>query len=147
MNTTELPEYAEALTVLAPVLHDLPPKIIAIDGRPGTGKSTLGRFLSWKFNISLLETDLYLVRGQEHLKYREEAIQSVIKSRMDSDRPMIFEGMIALKLLNQLNHTPSFHIRLERPSVPQDATLDAIWQSYQAQFSQAKERQLVLNLP
>jgi len=25
-------------------------KIVAIDGRAGTGKTTLGRFISWKFN-------------------------------------------------------------------------------------------------
>jgi ABC-type multidrug transport system fused ATPase/permease subunit len=33
----------EALT---PVLYDLPGTLVAIDGRPGSGKATLGRYLA-----------------------------------------------------------------------------------------------------
>jgi hypothetical protein len=49
-------EYAPVVDALAPVLHNLPPRIIAIDGRPGCGKTTLGRFLAWWFNVSLMVT-------------------------------------------------------------------------------------------
>jgi hypothetical protein len=34
--------------------------LIAIDGVDGSGKTTLGRYLSWQIGASLIETDLFL---------------------------------------------------------------------------------------
>jgi MoxR-like ATPase len=56
-------EYECAASALAPILDDLPGKVVAIDGYPGVGKSSLGRFLAWRFNISLIETDFFLIKG------------------------------------------------------------------------------------
>jgi len=64
MNAKELPQYKVVMTALMPILYDLPGKLIAIDGRLGVGKTTLGRYLAWRFNISLVETDLFLIPNQ-----------------------------------------------------------------------------------
>ena len=61
MNAQELPQYSDVIRALTPVLHDLPGRLIAIDGRSGVGKTTLGRYLAWRFNISLVESDLFLI--------------------------------------------------------------------------------------
>lgn len=57
-------EYIEVIYRLKPILDGLPGKIIAIDGTPGAGKTTLGRFLAWYFNISLIESDLFRSRSE-----------------------------------------------------------------------------------
>jgi tRNA A37 threonylcarbamoyladenosine biosynthesis protein TsaE len=57
MITRELPQYADIVRRLKPVLAGLPPKLIAIDGPMGSGKTTLGRHLAWRFNVTLIEAD------------------------------------------------------------------------------------------
>ena len=64
MSTQELPEYANVVAALTPVLADFPAKIIAIGGHPSSGKTSLGRYLAWQFNVSLIETDLFLDDGR-----------------------------------------------------------------------------------
>jgi hypothetical protein len=81
MNARELPQYKEVITALTPVLYDLPGKLIAIDGRSCVGKTTLGRYLAWQFNISLVESDLFLIPNQGKLVYMNEALKHVITSR------------------------------------------------------------------
>jgi deoxyadenosine/deoxycytidine kinase len=49
MITRELPQYADIVRRLTPVLAGLPPKLIAIDGPMSSGKTTLGRHLAWHF--------------------------------------------------------------------------------------------------
>jgi hypothetical protein len=60
MNASTLESYRLAVTALAPVLDGLPAVVIAIDSLPGAGKTTLGRYLAWTFNVSLIETDTFM---------------------------------------------------------------------------------------
>ena len=53
----ELPQYKLVMT-------HLQGKLIAIDGLLGVGKTTLGRYLAWRFNISLVGSDLFLIPNQ-----------------------------------------------------------------------------------
>src|SRR4051812_8493386 len=78
MNVIELPQYKDVIAALTPVLNDLPGKLIAIDGRSGVGKTTLGRYLAWQFNISLVESDLFLIPNQGKLVYLNEVLSHVI---------------------------------------------------------------------
>ena len=55
--------FDEVAQKLAPHLADLPPKVVAIDGRSGAGKTTLASFLAYYFNSSLVELDLFLTEG------------------------------------------------------------------------------------
>ena len=59
------PEYDSIALELKPSLENLPPLIIAISGSLHAGKTTLARFLAWYFNISLIETDFYLVPNKD----------------------------------------------------------------------------------
>lgn len=111
--------YKEVVSRLTPVLCDLPPKIIAIGGRPGVGKTTLGRFLAYRFNVTLVETDLFLKTGEGTLVYRLEDIRGILEHRRSRHRPVIIEGAIILDLLEQLEFDPDFTIHIVNQDAPE----------------------------
>jgi cytidylate kinase len=106
-----LPEYEQVVNALKPVLFDLPPKIVAIDGLNGTGKTTLARYLSHKFNCSLVETDMFMV--QAAVDYRFEEMKILIKGRLTRKRPVFIEGVAILRTLKKIDLSPDFHIYWE----------------------------------
>jgi shikimate kinase len=53
--------------------------LVATDGVDGSGKTALGRYLSWQIGSSLIETDLFLT-GHEP------------SYRMEEDRPVLCKG-------------------------------------------------------
>jgi hypothetical protein len=117
-------DYAPAEEALKPVLYNLPGKIVAIGGLPGVGKTTLGRYLAYRFNVSLIETDLFLIRNQGKMVYREDWINQVMGSRLDKDdpewrRPVIIEGSTILRLLASLGRKPDFIIHVLNDDAPE----------------------------
>ncbi|NEU97506.1 hypothetical protein [Bradyrhizobium uaiense] len=111
-------EYAPVVDALAPVLYNLPPRIIAIDGRPGCGKTTLGRFLAWWLNVSLIETDLFLFEGEGRYRYREEEIGRIIDFRIRAERSVIVEGVTVLRRFAATNRDADFLVYVENASSP-----------------------------
>ena len=63
---TVLPAYLKIVEALTPIMQGLPGMIVTIDGRDGVGKTTLGRYLAWHFNVTLIETDLFLIPAQDY---------------------------------------------------------------------------------
>ncbi|MCP1765029.1 hypothetical protein [Bradyrhizobium japonicum] len=140
-------EYAPVVEALAPVLHNLPPRIIAIDGRPYSGKTTLGRFLSWWFNISLIETDLFLFEGEGRYRYREEEVARIIDARMSTDRPVIIEGVTVLRQLAAINRAADFLIYVENASAPTlQREYEVQFKDYEAEFKPRQRAGFTLKL-
>jgi hypothetical protein len=106
-----LPEYDQVVKGLIPELYDLPPKIVAIDGLNGTGKTTLARYLSHRFNCSLIETDLFKIKAA--VDYRFKEMECLINFRLTRDRPVFVEGVAVLRTLKNMNFVPHFHIYWE----------------------------------
>lgn len=135
MNANELPEYGRVVDALVPVLYDLPGKIIAIDGRPGSGKTTLGRYLAWRFNVSLLEADLFLHEGLGRLEYRSDEIERLVAARLSRPRPIIVDSVAVLQLLRSVDRKADFliYVRNTGPIGSQilKAELDAYDVGYQ----------------
>lgn len=102
-------------------LDGLPPRVIAITGSYAAGKTTLGRYLAWYFNISLIETDLFLVSGPP-LKYRNEEIERIISLRLTLSRPVIVDGAAVLSLLSELGRTPDFIIKVTKLMLSQSSS-------------------------
>jgi len=111
-------EYMPIVAALSPLLYNLPPKIIAIDGRPGSGKTTLGRFLAWWFNVSLIETDHFLFKGEGLYRYRTDEIRRIIRFRLDGDLPVVVEGVTVLRQLATVNLATDFLIYVDNASAP-----------------------------
>jgi Ni2+-binding GTPase involved in maturation of urease and hydrogenase len=146
-NAQVLEEYAEALRALEPILYNLPAVIVAIDGRVGSGKTTLGRFLAWRFNVTLIESDLFLHRNEGTFTYRNDHITGILDSRMTSGSPVIVEGIVALRLLAEVCHKHAFHIHLIGDESVGSSTTEQEWRKYDAAYRPIATANLILKLP
>lgn len=146
MNANELPEYARVVDALAPVLYDLPGKIVAIDGRPGSGKTTLGRYLAWRFNITLLETDLFLHEGLGRLEYRADEIEKLITARLSRPRPIIVDSVAVLQLLRSVNRNADFLIYVRNTGLAGSEILKAELDAYDVRFQPRLRADLIVEI-
>ena len=140
-------EYAIALQALKPILYNLPAVIIAIDGRVGSGKTTLGRFLAWRFNVTLIETDLFLYRNEGKFTYKNDQITGILDHRMKSELPVIVEGVVALGLLAEVGHKHAFHIHLICDESEGSSMTEQEWEKYDADYRPKAKADLSLKLP
>ena len=128
-----------------PVLSGLPGRIVAIDGRDGSGKTTLGRFLAWYFNITLIETDLYLKEGGE-LQYETAEINRIISKRLTIPRPVVIEGVAILQLLAHLDRRPDYLVYVRNSSFAGSDSLLPLLASYERAFKPQMGADLLLDL-
>lgn len=111
------PMFDEVAQKLVPVLAGLPPKVVAVDGRSGAGKTTLARFLAWYFNSSLVELDLFLTEGG--IIRRESDVQRIVNFRLVRHRrPIIVEGLLVLDLLDSIGVRPDYTIYVRNSARP-----------------------------
>jgi hypothetical protein len=146
MNAKELPQYKEVITALTPILYDLPGELIAIDGKSGVGKTTLGRYLAWQFNISLVETDLFLVPNQGKLVYLDEALKHVIAHRLNKPRPVIVEAVAVRRLLRDLALKPDYVIYVSSSDAPESRSLKDEIASYEAEFKPVTSADILIDV-
>ena len=146
MNAKELPQYSDVIRVLTPVLHNLPRRLIAIDGRSGVGKTTLGRYLAWRFNISPVESDLFLIPNQGRLVYLSEAISHAIASRLQTPRPVIVEGVAIRRLLAELSLKPDYTIYVSSRDAPDSSSLKGEIACYEAVFKPETSADLAIDI-
>ena len=109
----EFDEIAQKLTSL---LANLPPKVVAVGGRSGAGKTTLARFLSWYFNSSLVELDLFLAEGGR--AWRNSEVERIVRFRLDIPRPVIVEGLFVLDVLESIGVRPDYTIYVRNNVYP-----------------------------
>jgi len=83
--------------------------IIGVDGWTHSGKSTLGRALAWQLDMPCIETDLFFT-GKGWGQYHFKELRRIIRSRLDSNRPVIVEGVSLLRTLSEVCLEPDFLI-------------------------------------
>lgn len=137
------PEFKLATDALAPLLVDLPAKLIAIDGRDGAGKTTLGRYLAWYFNVTLIETDLFVVPNSS-FTYRLDEIIRIVNFRLNKPRPVIVEGVAVLDLLKQIGRCADFHIFMRNLEYEGSLALASKLENYELSYNPAVIADLVL---
>jgi hypothetical protein len=130
-----LPAYQPLVTALTPVMHGLPGVIVTIDGREGVGKTTLGRYLAWTFNVTLIETDLFLIPTPDYLIHLDDQINRIIERRITTPLPVIAEGIAMLQLMKRIRRTPDFSIYLTRRGHVSSKLLEPRLSIYEAEFS------------
>lgn len=140
-------EYAPAVEALVPVLHELPSKLVAIDGRPGVGKTTLGRYLACRFNVSLIESDLFMMDRADAFTYRNEEMVRIIDYRLSMPRPVIVDAVMALRLLHTLSRTPDFLLYVTNKNADTfRQSVETPLKSYDAEFTPRVRADFVLEL-
>ena len=141
-----LPAYLQVVDALTPILRRLPGVIVTIDGRFGVGKTTLGRYLAWHFNVSLIETDLFLIPAREHLIHLDDQINRIIERRITTPRPVIVEGISMLQLMKRIHRVPDFSIYVTNPRQSSGGVMDRRLSAYEAAFSPSTIANIVVNI-
>lgn len=108
--------------------------IVAIDGVDHSGKSTLGRFLSWQCDMPLIETDMLLDKEQGGLCYRKDDLQRLIVARLRDDHPVIIEGICILEILKSLGRQPDYLIRMDNEGHQGSRSFETKFADYEKEF-------------
>jgi uridine kinase len=133
----------EALT---PMMRGLPGVIVTIDGRDGVGKTTLGRYLAWRFNVTLIETDLFLIPAQDHIIHLDDQINRIIERRITTPRPVIVEGVAMLQLMKRINRVPHFAVYVTSSQQSSGVTMDRRLSEYEATFAPSAKANIVVEI-
>jgi uridine kinase len=132
---TVLPAYLKVVEALATTMRGLPGVIVTIDGRDGVGKTTLGRYLAWHFNVTLIETDLFLIPAQDYLIHLDDQINRIIERRVMTPLPVIVEGVSMLQLMKRINREPDFSIYVTNPRQSSGKVMDRRLSEYEVAFT------------
>ena len=130
-----LPAYLKVVEALAPTMRGLPGVIVTIDGRDGVGKTTLGRYLAWHFNVTLIETDLFLIPAQDYLIHLDDQINRIIERRVMTPLPVIVEGVSMLQLMKRIKREPDFSIYVTNPRQSSGKGMDRRLSEYEVAFA------------
>jgi uridine kinase len=134
------------VNALTPVMRGLPGVIVTVDGRDGVGKTTLGRYLAWHFNVTLIETDLFLIPAQDYLIHLDDQINRIIERRIRSPRPVIVEGISMLQLMKRINRVPDFSIYVTNPRHSSSKLLAQRLSAYEAAFAPSRKANIVAEI-
>lgn len=141
-----LPAYPQVVEALNPVMRRPRGVIVTIDGRDGVGKTTLGRYLAWHFNVTLIETDLFLIPARDYLIHLDDQVNRIVERRISSRRPVIVEGISMLALMKRINRVPGFSIYVTNPRHPGSKLLRESLAAYEADFSPATKANIVVTV-
>ncbi len=128
------PQHHELVARLRRFLEPWRPATISIDGRDGTGKSSLARFLSWQLDVPCIETDLLLQEGTEAISHDLPVILQLLIARYAHKRPVIVEGILVERTLADIGVCPDFAIYVDADGCDGSHTLRTEFERYEAAF-------------
>jgi uridine kinase len=143
---TVLPGYLKVVEALTPAMRGLPGVIVTIDGRDGVGKTTLGRYLAWHFNVTLIETDLFLIPAQDYFIHLDDQVNRIVERRITSSRPVVVEGISILQLMKRINRVPDFAIYVTSPQHSGSRLLEQRLSAYEAAFAPSATANIVVEI-
>lgn len=140
MSAQERPEYEAACNAIAD-LYARGGGIVAIDGRPGSGKSKLATYLASRFEMENIKTDEFVIEARGRLKYRLADIAHIIGECRRRSRSIILDGAISQKTLVDLGYAPDVVIRVIANYAPEsDEPLQKQVLDYERRYPRADIR-------
>ena len=88
---------------------------------------------------------MFLLDGMGRYQYRLEEMERLVEARINRERPAIVEGVVALRVLKEMNREPAFHIHVTCRDVEAPNLQD--WAQYVKRFTPLISADLVLDLP
>jgi shikimate kinase len=143
---TVFPVYDQVAEALTPILRARPGAIVTIDGRDGVGKTTLGRYLAWHFNVTLVETDLFLIPAEDYLIHLDDQVNRIIERRVTTPRPVIVEGISIRQLMQRIHRVAAFAIYVSNPKHPGSRILKQRLAAYEAAFDPVAKADFVATI-
>jgi hypothetical protein len=123
------PEYSELHAAIVEHLGPTrAPKLIGIDGRDGSGKSSCGAWLSWQLNMPCIHLDPYT--RENYQGWHTDHLRYAIDSRLERKWPIIVEGCLLLRALTQIDRKPHFLVFVENGCYPGSAFLHEAIEDY-----------------
>jgi uridine kinase len=141
-----LPAYASVVDALAPLMQRRKGAIVTIDGRGGAGKTTLGRYLAWHFNVTLIETDLFLIPAQDYLIHLDDQVNRIIERRITTPLPVLVEGISMLQLMTRINRVPDFSIYVANSRRTSSASMQQRLLAYETAFTPSARADIVVTI-
>ena len=138
--------YLKVVEALTSVMRGLRGVIVTIDGRDGVGKTTFGRYLAWHFNVTLIETDLFLIPAPDYDFYLDDQINRIIERRITTPLPVIVEGISMLQLMKRINRVPDFSIYVTNPQHSSSRRLEGRLSTYEAAFVPSAKANIVVEI-
>ena len=114
MTDIDYSSYNELIKKSEDLLKVYPSSLIVVTGRTGVGKTTLARYLAWKVQVSLIETDLFLCNNEDEQKHDAECIREILARKRNMGQSVIIEGCIATAILHDLGIEYDFLVYVER---------------------------------
>lgn len=112
-------EYEKLLTTLCAAMGpDRKPLLIGIDGKAGTGKTSLSNWLAWQLGMPAIHLDLFLIQSElpAPIERRVSDLDRCFKAR--GHRPLIVEGVLLLDALDEVGRFPDFLIFVDEQPAP-----------------------------
>ena len=87
--------------------------VITIDGRDGSGKSTITKLLALQCDVVPIETDLFF-KCSKKLAYRDAHLFQAIRGQLSLNRRVLLDGVFASDLAKRLSFNPVLRLRVIR---------------------------------
>jgi hypothetical protein len=137
------PEHQKLVDTLRRALTPWRKFTIVIDGFNGAGKSTLARFLSWQLGMPTIELDMLFTDPDGSCEVDAKLLSRLISVRHDRDRPVIVEGILALRALAAVNVAPDWLIYVEVSGEEPALAFQSAFEVYDQQFSPRANANLI----
>lgn len=91
--------------------------LIVIEGACGSGKTTIAQKLSKELKIQFIDTDYYIIKQSDSNHYVSlldvEHLNEVISTFAKREKKLIFSGICAQQILQQLSISPTFKVYIK----------------------------------